>query len=68
MSRLDLFLLSENWYSLWPNCIQTTPARGLFDHCPLMLTIDEQNLGSPPQSFFKCWEELPEYFDFVKDQ
>jgi endonuclease/exonuclease/phosphatase family metal-dependent hydrolase len=43
MSRLDHFLLSEDWLLLFPNCIQSALPRGLSDHCPIMLTIDDQN-------------------------
>jgi len=39
MSRLDRFLLSEEWCLEWPNCVQVTLLRGLLDHCPLVLTI-----------------------------
>ncbi|MCI07861.1 cysteine-rich receptor-like protein kinase, partial [Trifolium medium] len=36
MSRLDRFLLSEEWCLTWPNCIQMTQLRGLSDHYPLI--------------------------------
>jgi len=35
MSRLDRFLLSEDWCAHWPNMIQRALIRGLFDHCPI---------------------------------
>jgi hypothetical protein len=37
MSRLDSFLLLDEWCLKWPNCLQVAHLRGLFDHCPLML-------------------------------
>jgi exonuclease III len=43
MSRLDRFLLSEKWCEAWPNCIQVAYQRGLSDHVPLMLSVDEAN-------------------------
>ncbi|XP_024628654.1 DNA-(apurinic or apyrimidinic site) endonuclease-like [Medicago truncatula] len=45
MSRLDRFLLSEAWCLLWPNCIQVGHLRGLSDHCPIVLSVDEENWG-----------------------
>lgn len=43
MSRLDWFLLSEEWCLLWSNCLQIAQLRGLSDHCPLILSVDEEN-------------------------
>ena len=38
MSRLDRFLLSEEWCLVWPNCLQVAQLRGLSDHCPIVLS------------------------------
>ena len=35
MSKLDRFLLSEEWCLRWPNCLQIALLRGVSDHCPL---------------------------------
>jgi len=43
MSRLDRFLLSENWSLRWLNCLQVAALRGLSNHCPVVLSIDEEN-------------------------
>jgi len=43
MSRLDRFLLSEDWCLVWPNCLQVAHLRGLSDHCHLLLTVNEDN-------------------------
>lgn len=55
MSRLDRFLLSEEWCLQWPNCIQTALLRGISDHCPLVLSVDEENWGPHPNRMLKCW-------------
>jgi hypothetical protein len=68
MSRLDRFLVSEDWLLLFPNCIQSALSRGLSDHCPIMLTIDEQNWGPKPLRMLKCWSDIPGYADFVKEK
>jgi len=43
MSRIDRFLLSKDWCLVWPNCVQVAQLRGLFDHSPLILSVDEEN-------------------------
>ena len=63
MSRLDRFLLSEKWCEAWPNCIQVAYQRGLSDHVPLMLYVDNANWGPRPLRMLKCWTEYPGYED-----
>ena len=67
MSRIDRFLLSENWSLTWPNCFQLTLSRGLSDHCPLELSIDTENWGPKPLRMLKCWADFPGYNSFVRD-
>jgi hypothetical protein len=40
MSRIDRFLLFEEWCARWPNCLQVAYLHGLSDHCPLVLSVD----------------------------
>lgn len=65
MSRLDRFLLSEDWCLAWPNCLQIAQLRGLSDHCPLVLTVDEEDWGPRPSRLLKCWTDIPGYKQFV---
>jgi len=65
MSRIDRYLLSEGWCLTWPNCFQLATSRGLSDHCPLALAIDDENWGPRPLCMLKCWETLPGYHNFV---
>jgi len=68
MSRLDRFLLSEEWCLTWPNCAQSASSRGVSDHCPLQLSIDVENWGPKPLRMLKCWEKFPGYKTFVREQ
>lgn len=68
MSRLDRFLLSEEWCSQWPNSLQVAPLRGLSDHCPVVLSVDEENWGPRPVRMLKCWLDLPRYHQFVRSK
>jgi len=45
MSRLDRFLVSNKYCEWWPNCIQVAYQRGLSDHVPVMLYVDDANWG-----------------------
>jgi exonuclease III len=53
MSRIDRFLLSEDWCLLWPNCSQIAHMQSLSDHCPLVLSVDEENWGTRPFCMLK---------------
>lgn len=59
MSRIDRYLLSEEWCLRWSNCFQVALLRGLSDHCPLQLSIDEENWGPGPTRMLKCWQDVP---------
>ncbi|MCH95720.1 endonuclease/exonuclease/phosphatase family protein [Trifolium medium] len=68
MSRLDRFLVSEEWCLTWPNCIQVALLRGLSDHCPLVLVASEDNWGPRPVRMLKCWRDIPGYHLFVREK
>jgi len=54
MSRLDRFILSEGWIFAWQNCIQAALPKSLYDHCPILLTIDKENWGPKSKRMLKC--------------
>ena len=68
ISRLDKFLLSSNWCSVWPNLIQVAHQCGLSNHIPLVLFVDEENWGPRPLHMLKCWTYFPDYADFVRNR
>jgi len=68
MSRLDRFLISNEWCLTWPSCIQVAQLRGLSDHCPIVLSLNEENWGPKPFQMLKCWANVPGYKQFVTDQ
>ncbi|GAU40836.1 hypothetical protein TSUD_287740 [Trifolium subterraneum] len=63
MSRLDRFLLSDDWMISFPNCTQMALPRTLSDHCPILFSIDERNWGPRPLRMLKCWLEIPGFLD-----
>lgn len=66
MSRLDRFLFSNKWCGKWPNCVQVTYQRGIYDHVPVMLYVDDVNWGPRPLRMLKCWSDYPGYSNFVR--
>jgi len=68
MSHLDRFLLSFNWCTAWPNCIQLANQRGLSDYVPLELYADVDNWGPRPLRMLKCWADFPGYEQFVREK
>jgi hypothetical protein len=54
MSHLDMFLIYEEWCLTWLNCTQTGQLRGVSDHCPLVLSANEENRGPRPLRMLKC--------------
>ncbi|GAU42656.1 hypothetical protein TSUD_398610 [Trifolium subterraneum] len=68
MSRLDRFMLSEEWCLTWPNCEQVAKLRGLSDHCPLVLSANEEDWGPRPLRMLKCWKDVPGYNLFVREK
>ncbi|GAU27940.1 hypothetical protein TSUD_146550 [Trifolium subterraneum] len=68
MSRLDRFLLSEEWCLTWPYCKQEARLRGVSDHCPLILSANEEDWGPRPSRMLKCWNLVPGYNKFVRDK
>jgi exonuclease III len=68
MSRIDRFLVSAKWCESWPNCIQVAHQRGLSDHVPLVLYVDESNWGPRPLRLMKCWSEYVGYGEFVREK
>lgn len=67
MSRLDKFLISEEWLSTWSNLSQWGLKRSVLDHCAAVLKEKEINWGLKPFRVMKCWEDMEGYENFVKE-
>lgn len=68
MSRIDRFLLFEEWSLQQTNCFQIAILRGLSDHCSLQLSVDEKNWGPCRSRMLKCWQDMSGYKQFVCDK
>nr|ABD32574.2 Endonuclease/exonuclease/phosphatase [Medicago truncatula] len=47
---------------------QVAYQRGLSDHVPLVLSVDDENWGPRPLRLLKCWADYQGYTDFVRDK
>ncbi|GKV32614.1 hypothetical protein SLEP1_g41208 [Rubroshorea leprosula] len=57
MSRIDRFLLSEEWLNKWGEATQWGLTRSVSDHCPILLRHQKVNWGPKPFRFFDVWLE-----------
>ncbi|GLT79931.1 hypothetical protein SLA2020_513970 [Shorea laevis] len=62
-SRLDRFLLSENFQKAWGDCVQIAIKRSISDHCPISLISSNANWGPKP---FKSIDSWTSHHDFGK--
>jgi len=60
--------MSEKWCLQWPNSFQVALLWGLSDHCPLQLSIDEENGGPRSSRMLKCWQDMSGYKQFLCDK
>ncbi|GKV32990.1 hypothetical protein SLEP1_g41549 [Rubroshorea leprosula] len=60
MSRLDRFLLSEEWCEKWDDMKQWGLKRTISDHCPILMKNQIVDWGPKPFRFFDMWLENPE--------
>ncbi|GKV45171.1 hypothetical protein SLEP1_g52281 [Rubroshorea leprosula] len=66
MSRLDRFLLSEEWLTTWGDVKQWGLERSVSDHCPILLKNERVDWGPKPFKFFDAWLEQPECMEVIK--
>ncbi|GJV50928.1 RNA-directed DNA polymerase, eukaryota [Tanacetum coccineum] len=65
MSKLDRFLICDNFHNYWPNVTVTALDRVISDHAPILLTTgDEINFGPKPFRVFDSWVNADD-FDLV---
>lgn len=59
MSRLDRFLVSQEWIDSSGVAAQWALARDVSDHCPIVLKGEHQDWGPKPFRFNNCWLSHP---------
>ncbi|XP_071727314.1 uncharacterized protein [Rutidosis leptorrhynchoides] len=54
-SKLDRFLVSNNFFILWDNLMAVALDRTESDYCPIVLKDDEKDYGPKPFKVFDVW-------------
>lgn len=65
-SRLNKYLLSEEWMCTWPNCTKWGLQNGFLDHCVILLRDKEVDWGPKPFKVLNSWKHVEGYKDFVE--
>ncbi|KAH1261405.1 putative ribonuclease H protein [Glycine max] len=66
MSRLDRFLLSDEWLSQWPDSTQFVLDRDYSDHCPILLRSRTIDWGPRPFKIMDWWLQDKEFQNMVR--
>ncbi|GKV29210.1 hypothetical protein SLEP1_g38156 [Rubroshorea leprosula] len=67
MSRIDRFLLSEEWLMKWNDIRQWGLKRTVSDHCPILLKEEKVDWGPKPFKFFDAWLEQPGCVEMIRN-
>ena len=66
MSRLDRFLVFEDWESQFSGVVQITLSRPMSDHCPILLDMGGMRRGPMPFHFENMWLKEEGFKDLLK--
>ena len=65
MSRLDIFLLSDEWLSQWPDSTQFVLDKDFSDHCPILLRSRANDWGPKPFKVMDWWLQEKSFQNLV---
>ncbi|GJW03798.1 RNA-directed DNA polymerase, eukaryota [Tanacetum coccineum] len=66
-SKLDRFLLNDEFNNLWGNISVVALDRKLSDHCPIVLKDVELDFGPKPFRVFNIWMEEPDFIQVIEE-
>jgi hypothetical protein len=66
MSRIDRFLLSDGFISMFGISGQWVGDRDISDHCPIWLIVSSDNWGPKPFRVINGWFDHPEFLPFIE--
>ncbi|XP_023737696.1 uncharacterized protein LOC111885684 [Lactuca sativa] len=67
LSKLDRFLVCNNFIHLFPSTSTTALPRDLSDHCPVILQTSLPDYGKPPFRLFNSWLDREGFEKIVKN-
>ncbi|XP_021980194.1 uncharacterized protein LOC110876328 [Helianthus annuus] len=60
LSKLDRFLVCDDFMNKWPLAKVNVLPKGLSDHCPIFLSCINSDYGPPPFKFYNSWLDVQE--------
>ena len=66
-SKLDRFLMNDEFFNLWGNLSVIALDRKLSDHCPIVLKDVDLNFGPKPFRIFNIWMEEADFQNVVEE-
>ncbi|GKV07784.1 hypothetical protein SLEP1_g19505 [Rubroshorea leprosula] len=67
MSRIDRFLVSEEWLMRWCDVKQWGLERTVSDHCPVLLKHERVDWGPKPFKIFDAWLQEPGCKEIIRN-
>ncbi|GJS20286.1 RNA-directed DNA polymerase, eukaryota [Tanacetum coccineum] len=67
LSKLDRFLVTQNFFNIWSDVSIKVLSRSFSDHCPLVLTVGLPNFGPKAFKFFDKWIGNPKFQSVVSN-
>ncbi|GKV25907.1 hypothetical protein SLEP1_g35285 [Rubroshorea leprosula] len=67
MSRIDRFLVSEEWLMRWCDVKQWGLERTVSDHCPILLKHERVDWGPKPFKIFDAWLQEPGCKEIIRN-
>ncbi|XP_057780066.1 uncharacterized protein LOC130998670 [Salvia miltiorrhiza] len=64
-SKLDRFMVNEEWLSVWAHTKARGLQRSISDHCPILLETKKVDWGPKPFRFFNAWTRYPDFDSVV---
>ncbi|GLT95060.1 hypothetical protein SLE2022_127650 [Rubroshorea leprosula] len=64
-SRLDRFLLLENYLEFLGNCVQLALKKSISDHCPISLSSSNHDWGPKPFQSINSWTMHPNFNQMI---
>lgn len=64
-SRLDRFMVNNEWLTKWPDTVQRSLPRSISDHCPLILETKVIDWGPKPFRFINAWTSHSDFKETI---
>ncbi|XP_022031161.1 uncharacterized protein LOC110932111 [Helianthus annuus] len=66
MSKIDRFLVCQNFFNHWLDACLRGMSFSHSDHCPLLLTVNRKNFGAKPFRVYNSWMGMSGFREVVE--